>query len=423
MAMEPMTIYARINDRAGVVRRLRELVPTVKIDGPDDDWNSATVTFTKWLRKRTLTFHYDADYHAEPTWSTQMNGMERYFSRFPETERKSTALLLMTTFRLCLGLMFDPDYDADDPRLEVVYEITSLLDGVLFSPSALRDARGRVLFGAGGWDEEDPQAAWPKVIAEVNIARPATAVSGEVPPAGETEEDRIEPPDEQRVARRALALTAVTTRAILEQDAQSGNPHTQETYNDDLAWIANLGIDDEFEPNEWEVLQRRPGKLDRRMQIDSTWRLEGLAVLAWALGRFEVPPHDQLVDFHALWESLGWLDADKAGELLAHANLRPREEIAILRNRLFALHWRLRNFRLKPEVIDFAEFARTCWFGPLAITGLPLVEGDLALEGERLDRVSEDLFSKVQSATLERHLAANWLWEGPKRYSETNVST
>jgi hypothetical protein len=73
--------------------------------------------------------------------------------------------------------------------------------------------------------------------------------------------------------------------------------------------------------------------------------------------------------------------------------------------------------------MDFAEFARTCWFGPLDITGLPLVDGDLALQGKRIDRATADAFALAQSIAVERHLAANWLCEGPERYSQAQVNT
>jgi hypothetical protein len=54
---------------------------------------------------------------------------------------------------------------------------------------------------------------------------------------------------------------------------------------------------------------------------------------------------------------------------------------------------------------------------------VPLVEGDLELRGERIDRAPEDVFSSAHSAAQERHQAANWLWEGPERYSEASVAT
>src|SRR5213078_4404979 len=105
-----------------------------------------------------------------------------------------------------------------------------------------------------------------------------------------------------------------------------------------LHWIQLVGIGDEFEPDEWEVLQLRPGRLGRKQQINSTWRLEGLGVLAWALGRFELPPLEQLVECHSLWRSLGMLDIAACKSLLADPTLRPLPELHELRRRLLAIH-------------------------------------------------------------------------------------
>jgi hypothetical protein len=424
MAIEPITLFARIADPAGVARRLRELGSAVEIDGPDDDWRHAVVTVEDGKEKRTLTFTHDPAYYSEPNWSTQMRGMRGYFSRFPDTDRKPRVMALTTSLRFSLGTLFDPDFDPEgDPRLDILFAIAELLDGVLFTPSSLRDACGRILLGAGGEAEEDPDAAWPRVVGEVHVSDPLGAALHERsrPKSPDEEDEGTEPPTAQRVARRALALTAVTARAILEQD--TADPTATETYDDLLTWVRDIGIRDEFEPAEWEVLQRPLGGLDSREQINATWRLEGLVVLAWALGRFELPPHDQLVSLNPLWRSLGLLEADAAKGLLANPTLRPREEIGILRNRLFALHWRLRNFFVNPGAMDFAEYARTCWFGPLDPSGLPLVEGDLGLRSERIDRAPRDVFSSAHSAAQERHQAANWLWEGPERYSQASVAT
>jgi hypothetical protein len=424
MAMEPITLFSRIADPARVARRLRELAPAVEIDGPDDNWRNAVVTFGRGKKKRTLTLTHDPAYYSEPNWSTQMNGMRGYFSRFPDTDRKPQVMLLTTSLQFSLGTLFDPDFDPEgDPRLDVLFAVAELLDGVLFTPSSLWDAHGRVLFGSGGEDEEDPEAVWPQVAGEVPVSDPLGAAMHELsrPKPPDEEDEDADPPTAERVARRALALTAVTARAILEQD--TANPEASGTYQDLLAWVRDIGIDDEFEPDEWEVLQRPLGKLDQRGQINSTWRLEGLVVLAWALGQFEIPPHDELVSLNPLWRSLGLLDADAAEALLANPTLRPREEIGTLRNLLFALHWRLRNFHVNPGVMDFAEYARTCWFGPLDIIGLPLLEGDLGLRGARIDRAPPDVFSSAHSAAQERHQATNWLWEGPKRYSLASVAT
>src|SRR5262245_63561165 len=106
MAMEPITLFARRADPAAVARRLRQLAPDVQINGPDDRWTDATVTFGKGKEKRTITLTHDPAYYAEPNWSAQMNGMRGYFSRFPETDRKSRVMMLTTTFRFSLGTLF-----------------------------------------------------------------------------------------------------------------------------------------------------------------------------------------------------------------------------------------------------------------------------------------------------------------------------
>jgi hypothetical protein len=425
VAQEPINIFTRSCDPAGVAQFLRDHAPAVEFDGPDDAWRDAVVTFDG-EEERTLTFLHSPEYYSEPGWSKQMEGMRGYFSRFPDTPRKERVFLLTTTFRFSLGTRFEPDFDPEgDPRLSLLFDLTQFLDGVLFTPSSLRDAQGRILFSSGGEKEEHPDAEWPKVRGSVSFSSPAGAAMHEMSrprdPNEEPDED-ADPPTAERVARRALALVAVTGRAILEQDDPNAE-NVQQTYADLLEWVKEIDIDYEFEPDEREVVNCPLGQLKPQQQTNATWRLESLVVLAWALKRFEIPPHDELVQLNPLWRSLGILDAQAARELLAKPELRTRQEIGTLRNRMFALHWRLRNQYASPKAMDFAEFAKTCWFGPLDITGLPLIEGDLGLKGVRIDRADPDVFGSVHSTAMERHMAANWLWEGPELYSAASVAT
>lgn len=425
--MEPMTIFARIVDVAGVAGLLRQRHPAVVLDGPDHDWRSATVSFGSGK----LTLSHDPEYYADPNWSTQIDGLRGYYGRFPDSEAKQSAILLTTTFSFSLGVLLDSNHcEEPDARLETVFAVAKFLDGVIFTTSSLLDAEGRILFGADG--EVDPEAVWPVVRAQVTIDSSRNNAASERSPA--LDEESATAPNAQRVARRALTLTAVAARALLEQKwtvigpRNSWRPRNwivrRENQRRDLVeWIDLLDIGDEPEPDEWEVLQRPIGRLDARQQIDSTWRLEGLVVLAWALRLFEMPPHDKLVAPHSLLASMNVLDAPAAKALLAHPSLRSRLEINVMRQRLFALHWRLKNFRVRPSAINFTEFARTAWFGPLDITGLPLVEHDLALAKERIDRADPEELEKANSAAQERHLAINWLWEGPQQFSQVRTDT
>ena len=433
MAAEPIVLYSRYADSGLIARTLRKLATNVKLDGSDEDWRNAVITLDG--DQRTLTLTHDPAYYKDPGWSEHLDGMRGYFSRFPNTDRKLLLLTLTTSFQFALGTLFEPDHESsDDPRLAILCDLAEALDGVLFTPSAMRDARGRILFGAGGADDEDPEAVWPRVMGAVSLSDPMGKEMHHRSKPNPDSSESTEAPSPLRVARRALALCAVTARAILEQHPSNLNSintgqsvwsrlarqmfgsyifwnHTPSELTD---WVKRIGIEDELEHNEWEALQRPIGKMDQRMQTNATWRLEGLVVLAWALGRAAIPPADELVTFYPVWKSLGLLNVNVAKQLLSNPTLRSREEIRSKRGQLFAVHWRLRNFELNREVLDFAEFARTCWFGPLDLSGLSLNDGDLELQRARLDRRPRHIVGTAHSCAMERHKAANWLWDGPR---------
>jgi hypothetical protein len=43
---------------------------------------------------------------------------------------------------------------------------------------------------------------------------------------------------------------------------------------------------------------------------------------------------------------------------------RATEELRTYATQILALHWRLRDFTLRPQPMKFREFGRTAWFGP-----------------------------------------------------------
>ena len=91
--------------------------------------------------------------------------------------------------------------------------------------------------------------------------------------------------------------------------------------------------------------------------------------------------------------------------------------------RILAVHWRLRQFRLDGKAIeDWENKAKNDWF-PLNVAGLPMVGGDLALGGVALVDAPEDLFDLASSIAQERHQAINWLAGECEIYSETDTST
>jgi hypothetical protein len=190
-----------------------------------------------------------------------------------------------------------------------------------------------------------------------------------------------------------------------------------------MDWVEQLRIGDELEPDEWKVIQRGIGKLGQQDLINAMWRVEGLVILAWALGLTEPPPYDQLVTPPELYESLGLFEHSIASEILASPVLRDREELAAMNEHLLAFHWRLRDFSLRPQKMDFVKFSRDCWFGSFDISQFNIIRGDLALGGIRIDKADTDALGRASSTAMERHQAINWLHGGSEVYSETDTST
>ena len=228
------------------------------------------------------------------------------------------------------------------------------------------------------------------------------------------------PPTPLRVAQRALVLCAVSCRGFIEDGA--GDEGAEGLAVRLLPWLREQGLAGELEPHEADLLATKLGALDPQARTNATWRSEGLAVLAWALGRHGLPAYDEQVDPREVAESLGFLE-DGAGALLAAPRLRPQAELDAYRHAVFSLHWRLRQFGIDGKAMDFAEFAGRAWFGPMSLEGLRLIERDLAIGAVPIARAGRDDYRRCASTAQERHQAANWLHGYGAVYSDVDTST
>jgi hypothetical protein len=419
MAFEPINIFSNRIDPAGVLEVLRKVAGEVQVEGPTDNWSRVTALGPKRLlsRRLKLAFGHDADYYSGPDWAIQMSGMSGYFERFPNGANKQDVAMLPTSFHFALSLPeIDLNIDSNDPRLEWLYAVCRHLDGVIFTPSSLRDAAGRIYLSADGECDED--AVFPKVRAEVKIDR------SEPSETADDEEDlpRPPPPDAGRVMRRAFVLAAVANRGLIENEGMA-REEISATSEGMLQWLNDLGVSDELEPEEWKVLQRKGGTLEPQSVINSVWRIEGLGVLAWALGLYDLPVYDQLVSPPDLFEALHFFDSDGGKDLLDRAALRSAEELEAKRIEILMLHWRLREFGVRGQPCDFVALSKKCWFGTFDLAPYRILENDLALGDVPISRADSDLVSTVQSLAHERHIAINWLCGGSDIYSETEAHT
>lgn len=168
-----------------------------------------------------------------------------------------------------------------------------------------------------------------------------------------------------------------------------------------------------------EILLTPVAALDRRTAINSTWRIEGLGVLAWALNLIEQAPYDEPVDAGHLLDTLHQ-SANSISELPL---VRTEAEIDEYGEQIFALHWRLVEFTLNPKVIDFVNIGQQPWIGSIDMAAFHTIDGDLAIGGHRIDKAPAEIFSQTMSIAMERHHAINWLLGHHPTYSEIDIST
>jgi hypothetical protein len=225
--------------------------------------------------------------------------------------------------------------------------------------------------------------------------------------------EQNERPSARRVLDRALCLSAVAMRGIVEGDPQAGGLVQRAR-----EWVKARALDAELEDDERRLLATPLGKAQRQAAVNASWRSEGLCVLAWALGVSEMPAHDEQIDPAAVSRSIGFLsDSPPVREL------RSNEELEWMERRLFGLHWRFREFQLQRRPMDFVAFSKDNWFNTFDISGIPVAERDLAIKGLPIAKAPVDHVSACQSIAMERHQAINWLMGADPIYSGVDTST
>lgn len=414
MSAAPLNVFSHRIAPEVVVEVLRRF-GAVTLDGGDDSWTRATLSLkTGWVGRTSIVVTHSVEYYSGPGWPQQVHGMRGYFARLrhdAEVERVIGGL------RFCVAVLEAADaIEKADKRLAVVAALAEALDGVVFSPGYLFDAKLRVLVSHDG--ERDPAAVLPRYPTNLFAATP-----GGDPLSGEDDEYHDEepnPPSPERVARRALVMAAVTARALSENHEEDDLPGLR---RDVWKWVEDCGVVDECEPHEVAYL-RCPERPEDRATLDACWRVEGLGILLWALGHTDLQPNDTLVTPTVLWKAAGLFGSAEAGAaFIANATLRSADELDALNTHLLAFHWRMVDFRLRRASMDFIAFSQKCWFGSFSLDGFEIVDGDLALAGKRIDRASPQSVQAAGSTAMERHLASNWLKGYSDVYSETDVST
>ncbi len=137
---------------------------------------------------------------------------------------------------------------------------------------------------------------------------------------------------------------------------------------------------------------------------------------------WELPPvHQQCIPYE-IANALGFL-AERASTCLNNPALRAKNRIENWADTHLTLHWRLRQYSLRPEHIDLVSYVAKCKWGPLRTDDLEIQDNDLSVAGVRIDKLEKSAFQELLSITRERHQAFNWLLGFERLYSEITTDT
>ncbi len=235
------------------------------------------------------------------------------------------------------------------------------------------------------------------------------------------EEPVFTPHNPTTVAGRALALSAVVCRSNLEKGA--GNADAEDVRCRVIEWVQKLSLLQYFAPYELDAIQKPLGGLDASMKNRFTWEVEGLAVLAWALGRHELPKHDAQVDPYAVTDALEFLSPD-ALEVVASAALRDAAELKAYRELMYAIHCRVRDWIRNEQRKDFATWFEASWLDTLHIDLQQiLADGDLSFRGKPVYEVEKSKLQGFEWGICEQHRASIWLVGEHPIHWETTADT
>jgi len=400
------TLFCHLNPPADAAGFLRD--NNAIIEGDASAWSATYVFPGKFLqKKKTITFNYDEEWCSPPNWPKQILGMMNHIGEFQMEEAiRKKVMRLIRNFEFTIGIVNTPEISKNnDPRLDVMHALAEFMQGCFFTPGAMLDTSFLAFAAADG--ETTPGAFIPETEEDY-------------PHDEEDDETEPEPPTSERVGRRMYVMLTIAARGLLDMNLQQG--YTPAYSLAELhEWFESLNIAEELEPQERELIYTAERQLSQQDCINSVWSLEAIVVLAWALELALLPAYDRLVETDELPEELSFLSVNASKCKLAESSLRATEDLDLFQEQIFAYDWRMVDYRVNTKSVDYANVKIGLRTFDLAWAGL--LDGDLALQGKRIDLADADLISIMSSLSMERHKASNWLQGYARLYSNISPDT
>jgi hypothetical protein len=307
-----------------------------------------------------------------PTHLSRFCGYVKHIYGGKLDERGSRILDRINYTRLVVGVVIEPKRDAEGRAERLLGSMVYGLNALMFHGNALYDKDSKLILAPGGefdkaadvlgpvaemiknrvqvkLPEREPYKTTPdqvaryrRVLAQLN-QRKAPTLSYALHIEDDAEATLREPAE---VARRAVVLSAVTLLA-------DGGPRDKA-----LAIIGSRNLWPAVSPKEEKFL--RAEEADEQAARKLLWRLEGLWVLAWALGDVELDWPAKMCDVPRLVGVLQGYEAD--AEFVTEAKLRPTVEILDAVQLTMLIHWAIRDAwihkRPIPENLDWVSGAK-----------------------------------------------------------------
>lgn len=408
------SIFSISIDPKAVVEVLRRANLHVEIAGPEDDW-------------RRLTIHprndRQADHSLELRLKTRQTDSLYFRQHLPELasqirrlgavvpQRQQEMVRLVPRLGTCIMMTATPKFSDHPDFLEAITLVARTIDGIFAVPAGFLDAESRPLLMEDG--TYDPAARVPTIASTEDEEL-------EIDPMLDFHAD-LQMPNARRVAERMFILLVLACRGWIESPATPEEKRPAK-FKQLAEWFWSLEIGHELEESERAVLDTPLGNLPPETVNQLVALFDDVAVLAWALRLAEMPRHDCFFDRRALCGAVG-LYSEDARFVIDSADLRDAIDLRAQADRLLAVHWRLREWELRPNHIDFARLAGDTWFGPIELSTLPLKDGDLAFNGQPICKADPKLLERCSTAIAHRHKAINWLCGHDPVYSRVQAAT
>lgn len=230
------------------------------------------------------------------------------------------------------------------------------------------------------------------------------------------------------VQRRVQCAIALLVRGQIEEHLDRA-PERAQTWLGGLLRVATYLEDEELlaacTPEEKALFDAPFGAWSRTDMSAVAWRIEGLAVLLHALGRYSLPRPfgaSEPVDAHAV-QAVSSLLPGRA-ELVPGEERPDADELDRLRRTMAIWRWRARSELQHrrggaPEAGASYEEIVARAARRAAEAGLVVLrDGDLEVHGQAFARISESALFSCATVALERGRAADWLcgkaaWDAP----------